>query len=90
MDTVHEPLHLDKWSLVQWEIMDLPTSLIWIVILFDEIFKQGDGAKYWAYVETNSEPLCVEFCNFVQCHTFVAYFFLKITILCLLSVCHTL
>jgi hypothetical protein len=24
---------------------------------------------------TNTEPLCVEFCNFVQCHIFVSYLY---------------
>jgi hypothetical protein len=51
--------------------MNMHTSLIWIIILFDEAFKHGDGAKFWGYVETNAEPLRVEFCNFV--HTVVKY-----------------
>jgi hypothetical protein len=29
--------------------------------------------KILGYVGTNTEPLCVGFCNFVQCHTFVDY-----------------
>jgi hypothetical protein len=53
--------------------MDIPTSSIWIVILFDAVFKYDDGAKFWGYVVINAEPLCVEFCNFVQCHFFVNY-----------------
>jgi len=28
MEASHEPLHLNKWSLVQQEIMDIPTSFI--------------------------------------------------------------
>jgi hypothetical protein len=28
------------------EIMDIPTSFIWIIILFDAVFKYGDGAKF--------------------------------------------
>jgi hypothetical protein len=51
--------------------MDMPISFIWIIILFDAVFKYGDGAKLWGYVGINAEPLCVEFCNFVQCHIFV-------------------
>jgi hypothetical protein len=35
---------------------------IWLVILFDEDYKYGDGAKYSSYVGTNTEPLFVEFC----------------------------
>jgi hypothetical protein len=45
VETTHEPLHLDKWTLQ--EIMAIPTSFIWIVILFDAVFKYGDGAKFW-------------------------------------------
>jgi hypothetical protein len=48
--------------------MDIPVSFIWIIILFDAVFKYGDGAKFWDYVVINAEQLCVEFCNFVQCH----------------------
>jgi hypothetical protein len=32
------------------EIMDVPTSFIRIIILFDEDFKYGDGAKFGGYV----------------------------------------
>jgi hypothetical protein len=48
--------------------MDMPTSFIWITILFNEASKYDDATKFWDYVETNNEPLCVEFCNSVQCH----------------------
>jgi hypothetical protein len=37
-----------------------------------KLFKHEDGAKYWGYVETNTEPLHVEFYNCVQYHTYVA------------------
>jgi hypothetical protein len=40
--------------------------------LYDAVFKYDDGAKFWG-VGINAEPLCVEFCNFVQCHVFVNY-----------------
>jgi hypothetical protein len=43
--------------------MDTPKSFTWIIILFDEVFKYGDGAKFWGYVGTNGEALYVEFCN---------------------------
>jgi hypothetical protein len=46
----HEPLNLNKRSLVQLNIMDVHTSFIWIVIFFEEAFKRGDGAKIWGYV----------------------------------------
>jgi hypothetical protein len=65
VETTHEPLHLDKWTLVQEEIMDIPISFIWIIILFDAVFKYGDGAKFWGYVVITAEQLRVEFCNFV-------------------------
>jgi hypothetical protein len=53
--------------------MNIPISFIWIIILFDAVFKYGDGAKFWGYVRINAEVLCVEFCNFVQCHISVNY-----------------
>jgi hypothetical protein len=71
MAITHEPLNLGRGSSLQWSIMGLPTSFIWIVVSFDEVFEYGDSAKFWGYVGTNSEPLCVEFCSFVQCHIFV-------------------
>jgi hypothetical protein len=53
--------------------MDIPTSFILIISLFNAVFKYSDGAKFLGYVVTNAEQLCVEFCNFVQCHIFVNY-----------------
>jgi hypothetical protein len=50
VETTHEPLHSDKWTLVLWEIVDIPISFIWIIILFDAVFKYGDGAKFGGYV----------------------------------------
>jgi hypothetical protein len=29
--------------------------------------------KFLGYVGTHAEPLCVEFCNFMQCHIFVNF-----------------
>lgn len=42
---------------------------------FNRYFLDGYGAKFWGFVGTNSEPLFVEFRNFVQCRrpTFVTY-----------------
>jgi hypothetical protein len=37
--------------------MDIPTNFIWIIILFDTVFKYGDGSKFWGYVGINAEPL---------------------------------
>jgi hypothetical protein len=53
--------------------MDIPMSFIWIIILFDAVFKDDDGAKFGGCVVINAEQLYVEFCNFVQCHIFVNY-----------------
>jgi hypothetical protein len=69
MQTTRELLHLGKLNLEHQKIMDIPTSFKWLV-LFDEAFKCGDGAKFWDYVGTNVEPLCMEFCKSVQCHVF--------------------
>jgi hypothetical protein len=78
MERTHEPLHLDRLSYVHWKIMDITTSFIWIIIFFNRVF---NNLKLWGYVGTNTELLCVEFCNFVQCHIFVSslscYCFMK-------------
>jgi hypothetical protein len=60
-----------KFSAVK--VMDITTSFIWIIALFDKAFNCADGVKFWGYVGTNAEPLCVEFSNFVQCHMAVNY-----------------
>jgi hypothetical protein len=58
---------------MQWNIMDIPTSFIWIIIFSDRALEYDKSVKFLGYVGTNTEPLCVEFCNFVQCHTYVNY-----------------
>jgi hypothetical protein len=50
--------------------MDISTSFILIIIAFDEAFKCDDGDKFCGYVETNTEVICVELYNSVQCHVF--------------------
>jgi hypothetical protein len=50
--------------------MDTPTSFV-PVNFFDGALEYGSGLKFSSYVGSNAEPLCVEFCNFMQCHTFV-------------------
>jgi hypothetical protein len=71
MDSTHEPLHLDKWSLVHWKVMDIPTRFIRIVIFLTELLNMA--------AFRNCEVLCwdklhcVECCNFVKCHIFVSY-----------------
>jgi hypothetical protein len=71
VETTHEPLHLDKWTLDKSSRTYL--CFIWIIVLFDAVFKYDDGAKFRGYVGINAEPLCVEFCNFVQSYVFVNY-----------------
>jgi hypothetical protein len=46
METTHEPLHLDKRSLVQWKIMDIPTDFVWIIIFLDISFEYGYGGIF--------------------------------------------
>jgi hypothetical protein len=58
-DTTHEPLHLDKLG---WGI---PTSIIPIIILFDETLKYSDDAKLLGYVGTNSVQNTVILCNVI-------------------------
>jgi hypothetical protein len=41
-------------------------------MLFNEAFEYGDGAKFRGGVGTNSDPLSVQFGNFVQCHILVS------------------
>jgi hypothetical protein len=53
--------------------MEIPIGFTCIIILSDAFFKYGDNAKFWGYVVTKAEPLCVEFCNFVQCYIVVNY-----------------
>jgi hypothetical protein len=71
IEVAHEPLYLDKLSLVQRKIMDIPTSFIWTIIFVGGAFKYGGGSKFWGYVGKNAEPLCVVSCNFVHCHAFL-------------------
>jgi hypothetical protein len=56
---------LDERRFLKWKIMELPPSLF-ESIFFDGVFKYGDVAKFWGYVEINTKPLFVEFFNFVQ------------------------
>jgi hypothetical protein len=46
MATTHEPLHLDKRIFVQWNVVDIPTSLTWIVLFFNGPFEYGDGGIF--------------------------------------------
>jgi hypothetical protein len=46
MEVTHEPLHQDKWSLIQQKVMGIFISCIRIVISFDEACKYGDGTNF--------------------------------------------
>jgi hypothetical protein len=46
MATTHEPLHLDKRSFVERNIVDIPTRFIWIIIFFNEPFEYSDGGIF--------------------------------------------
>jgi hypothetical protein len=59
VETIQEPLFLDRWSLAEQNIMDMPKSFIWIINLFDEPLTYDSGEKFWGYVGTNAEPFCV-------------------------------
>jgi hypothetical protein len=54
--------------------MNIHTSFIWTIIFSHGAFEYGVGSKFRGYVESNAEPLCVEFCTFMQYHAFVNYF----------------
>jgi hypothetical protein len=41
MDTAHELLHIDKWTVVHRKIMDIPTRFILIIIFMDVAFEYG-------------------------------------------------
>jgi hypothetical protein len=44
--TTSEPLHSDKRSFVQWKIVDMSTSFIWIIIFFNGPFEYGYGGIF--------------------------------------------
>jgi hypothetical protein len=59
-------------ELLSLKPMNIPTGFIWIIIFLNGAFEYGNISKIWGYVGTD-EVICVEFCNFVQCHIFVNY-----------------
>jgi hypothetical protein len=67
METTREPLDIGKLNLVQWKIVDPPTSCSGIIAFVWRSFKNGGGVKFWGYGGTNAEPLRTGFCSFVQC-----------------------
>jgi hypothetical protein len=53
--------------------MDIPTSFI-LIFAFLTNFRIWLWSKFFlGYVGKDSDPLCIEFCNFVQCRKFVSY-----------------
>jgi hypothetical protein len=66
METPRKPLHLDKRSLVQWKITNMPVYFIWIIILFNGPFEYGDGTIFkplrWIqnlHQSTGTMKLCI-------------------------------
>jgi hypothetical protein len=49
MEKIFEKFHLDKWNLAKYNIVDMPTSFICLVITLDKGFKHGDGAKFLVF-----------------------------------------
>jgi hypothetical protein len=46
MATTHEPLQVDKRSLVQWKIVGIPASFILLIIFCNGPFEYGDGGIF--------------------------------------------
>jgi hypothetical protein len=46
MATTHEPLNLGKLSSVQWNVVVIPKSFIWIIVLLNGPFEYGDGGIF--------------------------------------------
>jgi hypothetical protein len=53
-------------------------TFYWSYFLFGKSFKYGEVVNFWGNVDTNSETLCVEFCNLVQCHIIVKHLRIKL------------
>jgi len=49
MDTNHEPLRLDKWSSLLWEIMKVPPSVMGVNLMFDEALVFGQTLNHSDY-----------------------------------------
>jgi hypothetical protein len=41
--------------------------------LYYDTIKYGNDVTFLGYFGTNAELLCIELCNFMQCHIFVNY-----------------
>jgi hypothetical protein len=67
MKRTHELLYLDK--LRSWTYLQFLFELFCLMMLVVMVTVQNIGV----YVETNAEPVCVEFYNFVQCYIFINY-----------------
>jgi hypothetical protein len=55
METINQPLHSERWSVLEWKIMDTHTSFILIIIFVHEAFEYADGSKFWDYAGTNAD-----------------------------------
>jgi hypothetical protein len=59
-------------------LMAIPT-IFSVIIFFGKDFKYGECVNFCGYFVANSEPLCVQFCNFLLSYL--------ITLINFLSVC---
>jgi hypothetical protein len=46
METTNKLLDLDRWSFVQWKMMEIPKSFIWTIIFSGGAFKYGGGSNF--------------------------------------------
>jgi hypothetical protein len=61
MVTTYEPLHLDERSFVQWKMVDIPTSFVWIIISCNWLFEYGDGGifKLLRWMQNLHQSTCI-------------------------------
>jgi hypothetical protein len=70
-ETTYEPWLLNKLNLVEWNIMDIPKSFIWIITLTKLLNKAV--VRNWGYIGANSELLCENLYYYVRCHVLMSY-----------------
>jgi hypothetical protein len=58
METMHKPLYLDRFSLIEQNIMGVPTGFLQITVLLDEDFTCNGGVRFRVYVGKSGNHLC--------------------------------
>jgi hypothetical protein len=53
-EKIHTPFNLDKWNFVHLNVLNIPK------------YRYGSSSNFLGYIWTNSELLCVVFCDFVK------------------------